>query len=170
MHQFTDANGDVSQDFIQKLQMLTPGNSKNDLCIEKFLIKSEKKYFAGVKKEKIESSTASYKGSSRDSTWGTPAPSLHYNDRSDSPEGNYPYDGPMADGSEGHVNPGPAPDKPMGRLQITMQRQIGKWPLYCVILGAGQMLSATSYASSRSVSLIGRAVLTPTTQSSLGTK
>lgn len=47
------------------------------------------------------------------------------------------------------ANEGPvenhAPDVPMTRLQITMQRQIGKWPLYCVILGAGQMLSATSY-------------------------
>lgn len=94
----------------------------------------------------MESSTASYKGSSRDSTWGTPAPSLHYNDRSESPDGGqYPYDSTMADGSEAHVNNGPAPDKPLGRLQITMQRQIGTWPLYCVILGAGQMLSATSY-------------------------
>lgn len=140
---FTDANGDVSQDFIQKLQLLSADNSKSDLCIEQFLVKSEKKYFATVKKEKIDSSTASYKGSSRDSTWGTPAPSLHYQDsRADSPD--YPY------GMEQHDSMGPPDmtgpkDKPLSRLQITMQRQIGKWPLYCIILGAGQMLSATSY-------------------------
>lgn len=146
---FTDANGDVSQDFIQKLQLLSSDNSKGDLCIEQFLVKSEKKYFATVKKDKIDSSTASYKGSSikgssRDSTWGTPAPSLHYNDgRADSPD--YPY------GMEQHDSMGPPPDitgpadKPLTRLQITMQRSVGKWPLYCIILGAGQMLSATSY-------------------------
>jgi alpha-1,3-glucan synthase len=162
---FTDANGDVAQDFIQKLQLLSADNSKADLCIEQFLVKSERKYFANVKKEKIISSTASYKSSSRDSTFGTPAPSLHYSynsygDRAGSPDAGYDYgssdhhhqahgqyDGNMATmaNDDGGLHDKYAPDVMMTRIQITMQRQIGKWPLYCIILGAGQMLSATSY-------------------------
>ncbi|CED84497.1 modular protein with glycoside hydrolase family 13 and glycosyltransferase family 5 domains [Phaffia rhodozyma] len=151
---FTDSNGEVAQDFVQKLQLLNAGNSKGDLCIEQFLIKSERKYFATVKKDKINASTASYKGSSikgssRDSMFGTPSPSLHYSYGEDGEHGELDRSPDMGlFGSEGHdSNSEPAhyPEKPMTRLQITMQRQIGKWPVYCVILAAGQMLSATSY-------------------------
>jgi alpha-1,3-glucan synthase len=38
---------------VQKLRDLSADNSKGDLCIEKFLIKSEKAFFEEVKKEKI---------------------------------------------------------------------------------------------------------------------
>ena len=38
---------------MQKLRDLSPENSKGDLCIEKFLIKSEKAFFVEVKKDKI---------------------------------------------------------------------------------------------------------------------
>lgn len=48
------------------------------------------------------------------------------------------------------------PDEPLNRMQITMQRQIATWPIYCIILGFGQMLSATSSVS-LSVSLISAA-------------
>lgn len=35
METFTDANGEVAQDFVQKLKTLNSDNSKGDLCIEK---------------------------------------------------------------------------------------------------------------------------------------
>lgn len=38
---------------MQKLRDLSADNSKGDLCIEKFLIKSEKAFFEEVKREKI---------------------------------------------------------------------------------------------------------------------
>lgn len=53
MESFTDADGEVAQTFVQKLQNLSSGNSKGDLCIEKFLIKSEKAFFTDMKKEKL---------------------------------------------------------------------------------------------------------------------
>ena len=53
METFTDSDGEVAQSFVQKLRDLNAGNSQGDLCIEKFLIKSEKAFFDEVKKEKI---------------------------------------------------------------------------------------------------------------------
>lgn len=71
---FTDSDGEVAQSFVQKLQALTSDNSKNDLCIEKYLIKSEKAFFDDVKKSRM-SSMASVK-SSRDSFVQSRAPSV----------------------------------------------------------------------------------------------
>lgn len=53
MESFTDSDGEVAQSFVQKLRDLSADNSKGDLCIEKFLVKSEKAFFVDVKKEKI---------------------------------------------------------------------------------------------------------------------
>ena len=53
MDTFTDSDGEVAQNFVQKLRDLTAGNSMGDMCIEKFLVKSEKAFFEEVKKEKI---------------------------------------------------------------------------------------------------------------------
>jgi hypothetical protein len=38
-------------------------------------------------------------------------------------------------------------DKPMTRLQRMMQRSIGTWPLYTIIISLGQLLSAVSRSS-----------------------
>lgn len=70
METFTDANGEVAQDFVQKLKNLNSDNSKGDLCIEKYLEKAEKAHFVVLKKEKIESSKASGFG-------GSVAPSIY---------------------------------------------------------------------------------------------
>jgi hypothetical protein len=59
METFTDENGEVAQDFVQKLKDLNSNNSKGDLCIEKYLEKAEKKHFVLLKKEKVASSKAS---------------------------------------------------------------------------------------------------------------
>ena len=53
METFTDANGQVAQDFVQKLKALNSDNSKGDLCIEKYLEKAEKAHFVVLKKEKV---------------------------------------------------------------------------------------------------------------------
>jgi len=137
---FTDAGGHVSSDFVQKLQMLSADNSKGELSIEKFLIKSEEAYFGKVRKEKLDSA-ASIRSSQRDSVWGTPAPSLY--SRPDSPNmqafSTAAYDGPLRNDT---TDPNSIV---MTRLQIAMSREIGGWPLYTIIIGLGQMLSATSF-------------------------
>ncbi len=38
-----------------------------------------------------------------------------------------------------------APDVPLTRLQIFLQRTYGGWPLYTIIISTGQMLAAVSW-------------------------
>lgn len=74
--QFTDADGGVASEFVQKLQMLNAKNSEHELSIEKFLTKSEEVFFGKVRKDKL-SGAASVRSSQRDSVWGTPSPSIY---------------------------------------------------------------------------------------------
>lgn len=137
---FTDADGGVTQDFIQKLQSLDTKNSTHELSIERYLMKSEEKFFDKVKKEKLDSA-ASVRSSQRDSVWGTPSPSIY--SRPSSPSGTSfspgDFDGGMGD--EHHH----APEVPMTGLQIAMARDFYGWPLYTIVIAAGQMISATSF-------------------------
>ncbi|KAG8962311.1 Cell wall alpha-1,3-glucan synthase ags1 [Tulasnella sp. 419] len=143
---FTDADGDVAKAFVEKLQHLTADNSKGELSIEKFLVKSEEAFFDRVKKEKMESSAASIR-SHRDSVWGPSSPMHDYDSRPSSPS----FMSPRTPGATFDPNEykGPLPqdgmEKPMTSLQLAMQREIGGWPLYTIILAIGQMLGATSF-------------------------
>ncbi|PBK78186.1 modular protein with glycoside hydrolase family 13 and glycosyltransferase family 5 domains [Armillaria solidipes] len=137
---FTDADGGVASEFVQKLQALNAKNSEHELSIEKFLVKSEEAFFGKVRKDKLDSA-ASIRSSQRDSVWGTPSPSIY--SRPDSPNtqafSTSEYDGPLR-------NDAGAPEiVPMTRLQIAMSRELWGWPLYTIVIAAGQMLSATSF-------------------------
>ncbi|KAF4615437.1 hypothetical protein D9613_003090 [Agrocybe pediades] len=137
---FTDADGGVASEFVQKLQSLNAKNSEHELSIEKFLTKSEEAFFGKVRKEKL-SSAASIRSSARDSVWGTPTPSLYSRPTSPNMEAfsHADYDGALPNESN-------QPDvPPMTGLQITMSQEIGGWPLYTIVIGLGQMLSATSF-------------------------
>jgi alpha-1,3-glucan synthase len=74
--QFTDEDGGVASDFVERLQNLNAKNSEHELSIEKFLVKSEEKFFGKVRKDKLEVA-ASIRSSQRDSIWGTPSASLY---------------------------------------------------------------------------------------------
>ncbi|KAG6900861.1 hypothetical protein C0993_009979 [Termitomyces sp. T159_Od127] len=137
---FTDADGGVASDFVQKLQMLNAKNSEHELSIEKYLVKSEEAFFGRVRKERL-SSAASLRSSHRDSFGGTPASSLYSRPESPHSPGNSSSDHDSPQRHDAAV-----PDVvPMTRLQIFMSREIGGWPLYTIVIGLGQMLSATSF-------------------------
>ncbi|PCH38049.1 glycosyltransferase family 5 protein [Wolfiporia cocos MD-104 SS10] len=142
---FTDADGGVAQEFVQKLQMLNSHNSKGELSIEKFLTKSEEAFFDKVKKDRL-SSAASIRSSRRDSIWGASGFSTSEHSRPSSPSGlsfapdTMPvmgdYSGPLPNGNDVVI---------MSGLQIAMSREIFGWPLYTIVIACGQMLSATSF-------------------------
>nr|KIR88547.1 alpha-1,3-glucan synthase [Cryptococcus tetragattii IND107] len=151
METFTDADGEVAQSFVQKLKDLSASNSKGDLCIEKFLIKSEKAFFDEVKKDKI----ASMSIRSRDSFVQSRAPSMIDGFRPDSPMSHS-----MSHSGHGHdemsqyggipgghdmYDEGGHSEPRMTKLQIFMGRQIYRWPLYSIVISLGQLLSATSF-------------------------
>ncbi|TBU22714.1 hypothetical protein BD311DRAFT_822659 [Dichomitus squalens] len=74
----------VASEFVQKLQMLNAHNSKHELSIKKYLMKSEEAFFDKVKKDKL-SSAASIRLSQRYSVWGTPVASTFDHSRPSSP-------------------------------------------------------------------------------------
>ncbi|KAF4623027.1 hypothetical protein D9613_002379 [Agrocybe pediades] len=137
---FTDADGGIVSDFARKLRSLTAENSEHELSIEKILKKSEETFFGKVRKEKL-SSAASVRSSKSDSAWGTPVPSIYSQPNSPNTQAfsRTEYDGALMNTlNQRDVTP-------ITRLQITMSRDIGGWPLYTIIIGLGQMLSATSF-------------------------
>ncbi|KAG6856082.1 hypothetical protein H0H87_007521 [Tephrocybe sp. NHM501043] len=75
MASFTDADGDVTSEFVQKLETLSTKNSKGELSIGKYLIKSEEEFFRTVKKQKL-SSASSILSSPFESAPGTPLSSV----------------------------------------------------------------------------------------------
>ncbi|EJF65933.1 glycoside hydrolase family 13 and glycosyltransferase family 5 protein [Dichomitus squalens] len=142
---FTDSDGGVASEFVQKLQMLNAHNSKHELSIEKYLMKSEEAFFDKVKKDKL-SSAASIRSSQRDSVWGTPVASTFDHSRPSSPSNtsfaasgmnlNGEYSGPLPNGNDVVIMTG---------LQIALSREVFGWPLYTIIIALGQMLAATSF-------------------------
>ncbi|KAI0079915.1 glycoside hydrolase family 13 and glycosyltransferase family 5 protein [Panus rudis PR-1116 ss-1] len=139
---FTDADGGVVHDFVSKLQTLNSHNSKHELSIEKFLTKSEEAFFDKVKKDKL-SSAASIRSSRRESVWGTPAPSTFDHSRPSSPMGGSSF----TDNVDGYSGPLPTGNDEviMTGLQIAMSREVYGWPIYAIVIAAGQMLAATSF-------------------------
>lgn len=132
--------------------MLSAENSKSELSIERFLVKSEEAFFDRVKKEKI-SSAVSILSSRRNSSWGTP--SLHY-DSGPPCEFHYEYApleltssaAPLGGPVDTRNYRGPLPNPQpllMNAMQIRLAREIKGWPVYTIILALGQMLGATSF-------------------------
>lgn len=158
MDTFTDADGEVAQAFVQKLRNLSAGNSKGDLCIEKFLMKSEKQFFSDMKKEKLSAMSVR----SRDSIMAGKTASTLDGFR---PECEFcpqrrskvlTVIAPVQYSMSGHSHPedhfhesmmfdNGDEEKPMTRVQVLMERQIGGWPLYAIVISLGQLLSATSF-------------------------
>jgi alpha-1,3-glucan synthase len=139
---FTDSTGEYYDAFSKKLETLNGDNSESQLCIENYLVKSEKKWF----------------GRFRDARLGrthSPAPSIfhkHRGSRAPSPAGsifNEDLDsrGSGSDGKEGSGDEfllGKDYVPPTG-LRKWMQLRIGDWPIYSFFLGFGQIIAANSY-------------------------
>ena len=141
---FTDEDGQVLRAFSTELRDLTPKNSKHELCIEEYLMKSEKDFFHAVKRSELgikakqkklneyPSSRPGSVGSSRASSFsGEHRPTREYSTSPDESEV-YPQQPVFA---------GP---KPRG-VALFMQREWHDWPVYSLFLAIGQILAATSY-------------------------
>ena len=132
---FTDSTGEYFKAFEQKLATLDGKNSEGAMCIEDYLVKSEKKWFDRF----------------RDARLGrTPGQSRNHS-RVPSPEGsifNEPLDAVSSDGDlkEGGDQFLLGEDyKPPTGIKKWMQMRIGDWPLYSFFLAFGQIIAANSY-------------------------
>ncbi|KLJ13241.1 alpha-1,3-glucan synthase [Blastomyces silverae] len=134
---FTDGNGEFYRAFEKKLEDLNSENSETDLCIEDYLVKSEKKWFNRFRNARLGRNTdnASLFRVKRGSGV-SPAPS-EYGEDLESRTSDYDKDGDEFLLGTDYVPP--------TGLKKWMQLRIGDWPAYSFFLAFGQIIAANSY-------------------------
>ncbi|OJJ32183.1 hypothetical protein ASPWEDRAFT_118157 [Aspergillus wentii DTO 134E9] len=133
---FTDSNGEYYKAFETRLEDLNGSNSESQLCIEEYLVKSEKKWFDKFRDARLGRNQS-------------PAPSIYRDKRGASPVGSFSNDDTASRGSDERK----AGDEfllgndyvPPTGLRKWMQLRVGDWPLYSFLLGLGQIIAANSY-------------------------
>ena len=140
---FTDSTGEYYRAFEQRLQNLDASNSESQLCIEDYLVKSEKKWFEKFRDARLGRGERS------------PAPSMFrkskHMSRAPSPAGSIFNEDLSTNGSDGKE--GSLGDQfllgenyvPPSGLKKYMQYRLGDWPVYSFLLGFGQIIAANSY-------------------------
>ncbi|KAH8691393.1 alpha-1,3-glucan synthase Ags2 [Talaromyces proteolyticus] len=130
---FTDSTGEFYRAFEKKLEDLSGSNSDSQLCIEEYLVKSEKKWFERFRAARL----------GRDSS---PVPSIKGKGRLVSPTGsvsNIDSNSDIQKDTDEFLLG--ADYKPPTGLKKWMQLRIGDWPVYSLFLGLGQIIAANSY-------------------------
>ena len=146
---FTDSNGEYYKAFEERLKGLDGGNSEGALCIEDYLVKSEKKWFDRFRDARLGRTPGHSRQTSRQ---GSPAPSMFRKARAQSPPGSI-FNDNMEMGHFDHDKEGSIDDqfllgddyKPPTGLKKWMQMRIGDWPVYSFFLAFGQIIAANSY-------------------------
>ncbi|KAF7509611.1 hypothetical protein GJ744_007649 [Endocarpon pusillum] len=139
---FTDSTGEFYDAFAKRLERLNGDNSESQLCIEDYLVKSEKKWFQRFRDARLgrthspSPSIFPKKGGSRAPS---PAGSIFNEDLDSRGSGS---DGKEGSGDEFLLGKDYVP--PTG-LKKWMQMRIGDWPIYSFFLGFGQIIAANSY-------------------------
>ena len=131
---FTDSTEEYFNAFKTKLSKLNASNSEDELCIEEYLVKSEKAWFTKFRAAKLGRSTEN-----------TPSPSI-FGSRPSTPrfrpDAAKPMFGATSTPDEFHLNKS---YKPPRGFRKYLQYRIGDWPLYTIFLALGQIMGANSY-------------------------
>ena len=122
---FEDPTGLYMRTFEKMLSDLNGKNSEKDYCVEEFLEKSEKAWFARLHHAKMNKV-----GTAGHSKGVTPAGSIYEGIESEEPVSQFL----LPDNYE--------PPTGMRRLMST---KLGEWPIYTLLLALGQILAANSY-------------------------
>ncbi|KAB5522170.1 alpha-1,3 glucan synthase [Coniochaeta sp. 2T2.1] len=129
---FTDQDGQYYQAFEQKLNKLSSKNSTSQLCIEEYLMKSEKQFFERMHDAKLgslsrnNSSANLIEGNNRMSTLAR-----EYGDEEDEkPENEFGL-------SDDYVPP--------TGVKKLLSRRLGDWPIYAMLMALGQVIASSSY-------------------------
>jgi alpha-1,3-glucan synthase len=120
---FTDSTEEYFNEFKTKLGKLTAANSETDMCIEEYLVKSEKAWHTRFRAAKLGRSGDNTPMGSRPST---PRPKSYQAVATD----------------EFHIS---ASYKVPRGLRKYLSYRIGDWPLYTILLAIGQIMGANSY-------------------------
>ncbi|TVY41175.1 Cell wall alpha-1,3-glucan synthase, partial [Lachnellula occidentalis] len=146
---FTDSRGDYYNLFEKNLQKLNGDTSTGSLCIEQYLIKSEKQWYKQYKSAKLGRFNVSEK-----SVTSSSASSIRGDDSASTSEaGSY-----LPDRSENMVVSDAARHeadldrwqlghgyKPPTGLRLVMQLKFFDWPVYTFFMALGQIIATSSY-------------------------
>ena len=140
---FTDSTGEYFKAFERQLATLDGKNSESNMCIEDFLVKSEKKWFDRFRDARLGRTPA-------ESRTHSPAPSMMFRKRAPSPSGsifneNLDVSDSNSSGKEADQFLLGEDYTPPTGLKKWMQLRIGDWPLYSFFLAFGQIIAANSY-------------------------
>jgi len=146
---FTDSTGEYYKAFEERLKALDGKSSEGPLCIEDYLVKSEKKWFDRFRDARLGRTPGHSRQTSRQAS---PAPSLFTKSRAHSPPGSIfndnlemgHYDGDKEGSIDDQFLLGEDYKPPTG-LKKWMQMRIGDWPVYSFFLAFGQIIAANSY-------------------------
>lgn len=152
---FEDKTGAYYAKFDSMLANLSGKTSESDLCIEEFLVESEKEWFKKLRAKKLGRSDRTRSRDSRLSPSPSPAwprNSLHSNgSRDSSPSPYVPGQASESDDDISHLSDemdefllGPNYHRPT-LLKRWMQTRFGDWPIYSFLLALGQIMAANSY-------------------------
>jgi alpha-1,3-glucan synthase len=129
---FTDQDGAYMQAFEQKLEKLSAKTSMSQLCIEEYLMKSEKQFFERMHSAKLGS--PGFGGSSTNL--------ISDKERQSSLSRQYGDDDVEKPANEFGLSEDYVP--PTG-VKKFLSRRLGDWPVYAIIIALGQVVAASSY-------------------------
>lgn len=144
---FNDTNGEYYEAFRKKLDVLNGSNSES-LCIEEYLMKSEKNFFADYRKAKLGATPPSTVASLYSSSSSTKDSSLEADSHDPTSDG---HENPMNEKGTFLQNSMKDPWQlgdnyvPPKGLKKWMQVRFGDWPVYAFLLAFGQIIAANSY-------------------------
>ncbi|KAL8775629.1 MAG: hypothetical protein Q9209_000125 [Squamulea sp. 1 TL-2023] len=144
---FTDTTETYFRAFQKKLETVNSKSAEDQLCIEEYLVKSEKAWFNRFHQAKMGNSAAASRSSTPASSvfrmpvhWGRASHDVgHRRNDSEDPES------PISDQSDmAQFLLGDDYVPPTG-LKKVMQMKVGDWYLYSFLLAFGQIIAANSY-------------------------
>ncbi|TVY93725.1 Cell wall alpha-1,3-glucan synthase [Lachnellula willkommii] len=160
---FTDSRGDYYNLFEKNLQKLNGDTSTSSLCIEQYLIKSEKEWYGQYKSAKLGRFTLNITGrptssSASSMVFGTHSPAIHspaIHSPAISDAESYQLDHSQLDLSMRRMVANNEVDedrwqlgrdyKPPTGLRLVMQLKFFDWPLYSFFMALGQIIATSSY-------------------------
>jgi len=139
---FTDSDGKFINAFEKRLEQLSAKNSISQLCIEEYLVDSEREYFDGMRDAKLGTGHARYA-----STAG-----LVSSDKKSPSRRNSSGDFGMAYTDKEAMEKSRREEYGLGEnyvpptgLKKLLSRRLGDWPVYSILLAFGQIIASNSY-------------------------
>jgi alpha-1,3-glucan synthase len=151
---FNDTTGEYFNAFEAMLQSMNGKNSEKELCIEEYLVESEKAWFKKFREAKLGKHGAAH-ASTPDLSGASPNPSIYSGHRHSGA-----YDQSLFEEDPHHLSDDDAgfdgnsvmDEFLLGKdyqrpslLKRVLQWRIGDWPIYSLLLALGQIMAANSF-------------------------